>query len=254
MHFVEFGPSEGVPVVFLHGSMVAGWMWVGQAEGLPDYRCLLPDLPGIGHSSDEEWEDFATTADHVANLIRDRCTGGSAHVIGLSLGGIIGLHLAVRHPETLRSLVVSGVPSGSIPVVLQVLNRVMLFLYRRPWGARLIGRSFGIPDDESMVAFLETARLTSSTALERIAEEVSTAPLPENLSAVDTPTLAVVGSRDTKPALQAVALLQDLIQSASGYVVPEVGHQWNAEEPELFTDMVRSWISDQKVDSRLMPV
>lgn len=122
----EHGPEDGAPIVFLHGSMVAGWMWLGQVEGLPGHRCLLPDFPGVGGSFDEEWVSFADTADRLAGSIRDGCAGGSAHLVGLSLGGIVALHVALRHPDVARSILVSGVPSGSIPFALRALSSLML--------------------------------------------------------------------------------------------------------------------------------
>lgn len=83
MYVEEHGPADGVPVVFLHGSMVAGWIWLNQVERLPSYRCLLSDLPGIGRSSGDEWVSFSDTADRIVGLIRIRCANGSAHVVGL---------------------------------------------------------------------------------------------------------------------------------------------------------------------------
>ena len=248
MYIEEHGPADGVPVVFLHGSMVAGWMWMGQVGDLPEFRCLLPDLPGIGRSADEPWTSLAETADRLAKMIRADCADGSAHLVGLSLGGIVGLHVAVRHPNTVRSLVVSGVPYGTIPVLLRILSAAMLGLYRRPWGARVVARMFGIPHDESMDAFVETALQTDPAALRAVSDEVNRRPLPHGLEAVRVPTLAVVGEKDTAPAKRAVLHLQQVMPNAVGYVVPGVGHQWNAEKRELFSRMVRSWVGSQRVD------
>ena len=39
-----------------------------------------------------------------------------------------------------------------------------------------------------------------------------------------------------------------------GGIVPGVGHQWNAEKPKLFSDMVRAWIEFGSVDDRLLRV
>lgn len=252
MYTEEHGPADGVPVLFLHGSMVAGWMWMGQAGDLPEFRCLVPDLPGIGRSADEPWTSVAKTADRVANMLRERCASGSAHLVGLSLGGIVSLHVAVRHPSTVRSLIVSGVPHGTIPVMLRTLSSAILSLYRRPWGARVVARMFGIPHDESMDAFLQTALLTDPAALRAVASEVNRRPLPDGLEAVRVPTLAVVGERDTSPAKRAVQHLQRVMPNAVGYLVPGVGHQWNAEKRKLFSGMVRSWIGSQRVDNPLI--
>lgn len=254
MHVSEFGPPDATPVVFLHGSMVAGWMWFAQAEDLSEFRCLIPDLPGFDQSSDEEWVNFGTAADRVAEIIVERCPDRSAHVIGLSLGGIVGLHLAIRHPDAVRSLLVSGVPYGGVPLPLRALSRSFLWLYQRPWGASLVAATFGIPKDESHDAFLATARRTDPRALQAVMQEVNSGALPEDLGQLATPVLAVVGENDSALAKRAVPYLVENATTALGAIVPRVGHQWNAEDRELFSAMVRAWVTSQTVEQRLLRV
>jgi pimeloyl-ACP methyl ester carboxylesterase len=251
MYIEEHGAADGTPVMFLHGAMVAGWMWHGQVEALTTYRCLLPDFPGMGQSANEQWIGFADTADRIADEIRARCVDSSTHLVGLSLGGIIGLNVAVRHPDTVRSLVISGVPHGSVPLILRMFSRVMAGLYSRSWGAGLIAEMLGIPRDESREAFVQTARQTNPAALQAATEEVNRAPLPSGLERVMVPTLAVVGAKDTKPAQVAVPFLCKVMPNAVGYSVPDVGHQWNAEQPELFSEMVRMWVDSRSVIDQL---
>lgn len=254
MHLESYGPADGTPVVFLHGAMVGGWMWLGQVEDLPAYRCLVPDLPGMDRSGDEPWLGMAATADAVAEAIGAHGAGGSAHVVGLSLGAIVGLHVAARHPARVRSLLVSGVPYGDIPAPLRLLSRVMLELYRRPRGARLVARLFGIPDDESLTAFLATARRTDPAALRAVTAEVNRSPLPADLGAIEAPTLAVVGAKDTAPARRAVPNLARAIPGAIGRTVPGVGHQWNAEDRALFSAVVQAWVDERRVHDRLVAI
>jgi len=85
-----------------------------------------------------------------------------------------------------------------------------------------------------------------------VASKVNRRPLPAGLEAVRVPTLAVVGERDTSPAKRAVQHLQRVMPNAVGYLVPGIGHQWNAEKRELFSGMVRSWIGSQRVDNPLI--
>ena len=251
MHVAEHGPSDGVPIVFLHGSMVAGWMWTGQVEDLAEFRCLVPDFPGFDRSAEEPWVSFASTADDVAGMIKSRCGGGGAHLVGLSLGGIVALNVAVRHPSTVHSLIVSGVPHGRIPRSLRRLSKAVLWLYGRRWGARLVARVFGLRDDESLRAFLKTASRTDPRALRAVMREVSEAPLPTGLERVRARLLAVVGEKDTAPALLAVPHLVKIVPGAEGRVVPGVGHQWNAEDRALFSDVVRLWVTAGLIDERL---
>jgi len=252
MHIEENGPQDGVPIVFLHGSMVAGWMWAEQVAALSaDHRTIVPDLPGLGASGSEPWTDFAGAARAVASEVAARAPDG-AHIVGLSLGGVVALNLAVSHPELCRSLLVSGVPFGTLSLPLRLMSRVMAALYGTTFGARLIGRMFGLPDDESMDAFVATAGATDPSAIKAIGAEVAAKPLPDGLDAVEVPTLAVVGEKDTKPAQRAVPWLVAAMPQARGAKVPGVGHQWNAEAPELFNEMVRLWADEQALHPDLV--
>lgn len=256
MYTAEHGPATGTPLTFLHGSMVSGWMWLGQVADLPTYRIFLPDFPGVGQSGSEQWVNMTTTADLVADMIRARCPEGQTHLVGLSLGGIIGLYVAAQHPDVVRSLLVSGVPQGAISAPLRLLSQAMLRIYHRPWGANMIATMFGLPQDESRDAFVQTALQTNPATLRAITAEVNTQPLPpvDLLRQIRAPTLAVVGSKDTAPARRAVPYLADLLPTVRGYVVPEVGHQWNAEQPQLFSEMVREWVEGQRVPNSFVAI
>lgn len=254
MHVEIFGPDDGTSVVFLHGSMVAGWMWLGQVDDLPEYRCLLPDLPGIGNSAITPWLSLSDTSDKVANMISTKCPGGKAHIVGLSLGGVTALQVAAKHPEVVESLVVSGVPYGKINLLLRILSSIMLKLYNRPWGARAIASLFGIPDDGSMDAFMDTALQTNPVSLRNITKEIFKSSVPQNLNQVTVPTLAVVGEKDTAPAKRAVRYLENVMQNATGYSVPRVGHQWNVENRKLFSAMIRLWVDSKSVPEQFLHI
>src|SRR5918995_4162790 len=118
----------------------------------------------------------------VGQPVRHRRPGRGAHSrrvrrrlrpwVGLSLGGLVGLHIVARHPDAVRSLLVSGVPFGSLSVPLRVANRLLLWLYCRRWGAAVVARVFRMPDEESRRAFLDSAARTDPTALRRIYTEL----------------------------------------------------------------------------------
>jgi pimeloyl-ACP methyl ester carboxylesterase len=86
-----------------------------------------------------------------------------------------------------------------------------------------------------------------------VIDEVDERPLPDGLDQVTVPTLAVVGQKDSAPAKRAVPYLTSTIPGAEGRLVPRVGHQWNAENRELFSDMVQRWVESQTVHPALLP-
>lgn len=241
-------------MVFLHGAMVAGWMWREQADALAEHRCLAPNLPGWGRSAELPWRSLSETADRIAALIADECEGGRAHVVGLSLGGLVGLHLGARSPNRVRSLLVSGVPRGRVPGPLQWLNRAFAGLYARPWGAGAVATAFGLPDDESRAAFLATAAQTPRATLAAVQSEIAEGALPRDPVAITPRSLLVVGSRDLALSRDAVPWLVERMPNALGFEVPAVGHQWNAEDGPGFTALVRAWIGDAPLPAHLRPL
>src|SRR5512143_349147 len=96
----------GAAVVFAHGLLWCRAMWRSQMAALAvRYRCFAYDLRGHGRSeTTRTGYDVDNFAEDAAALIRE-LGGAPCHFVGHSLGGFIGLRLALRHPELLRSLV-----------------------------------------------------------------------------------------------------------------------------------------------------
>ncbi|MDH5784866.1 MAG: alpha/beta hydrolase [Chromatiales bacterium] len=248
----EYGTAQSTPILFLHGSMVAGWMWAGQVEDLPQYHCIVPDLPGFGNSGNIPWVSIEETSRQIADLIAKRCPGGKAHLVGLSLGAIIALHTAASNPDSISSLIVSGLPDEKIPTAWRLLSRLMIKVYCQRWGAGLLAWAFGMPDEESIEAFVTTASKTDCASLDRVMAELYSSAMPDNLAEISMPVLAVVGERDSTIAKRGVTHLQSRIPRMMARMVPGAGHQWNAEERDLFSQMVRDWVEHENVSDEFI--
>jgi 3-oxoadipate enol-lactonase len=101
-----FEGGEGRPIVLLHGFGGAASNWTLVAPRLLRLgRVLVPDLPGHGGSSalPGQPETLDPFADRVAALLDE-----PALVAGHSLGGVVALRLASRHPQLVRGLVLAG--------------------------------------------------------------------------------------------------------------------------------------------------
>ncbi|MGV9679661.1 alpha/beta fold hydrolase [Nocardia sp. NPDC003482] len=98
----RFGPADGPLVLALHGLTGHGRRWASLAtEHLPDVRVLAPDLRGHGGSTAVPPWTLEAVADDAAALLDEE----PAVVVGHSFGGAAGIHLARRHPELVKALV-----------------------------------------------------------------------------------------------------------------------------------------------------
>src|SRR5215216_60262 len=106
--------GEGAPLVLLHGYVGDGRAtWQGQIDGLSDeFTVIAWDAPGAGRSSDPpEAFGLAGYADCLAGFI-GRLGLETAHVAGLSFGGILALELYRRHSATPRTLTLASAYAG----------------------------------------------------------------------------------------------------------------------------------------------
>jgi 3-oxoadipate enol-lactonase len=103
--------GEGEPVVLIHAGVANRSMWDDQVAALRDaYRVIRYDTRGYGETTTEK-VSFSNRADIAALL--DHLGEASAHIVGLSRGGMIALDFTVESPERVRSLaVVAGGISG----------------------------------------------------------------------------------------------------------------------------------------------
>ena len=99
--------GQGEPLLFLHGLGSQGEDWGFQVPFFaPHYRVVTVDLRGHGES-DKPAGPYSVSmmADDVVGLL-DALKIESAHIVGLSMGGMIAFQLVVDKPERVRSMVI----------------------------------------------------------------------------------------------------------------------------------------------------
>ncbi|MGJ3258490.1 MAG: alpha/beta fold hydrolase [Rhodospirillales bacterium] len=109
--------SDGAPVlVLIHGAGMDGTVWQLQSRYLAHrgIRVLALDLPGHGHSAGDALATVVDMADWVA-VFMDAAGVGHAAVAGHSMGALVTLELAARHPEKVRSVGLLGA-AAEMPV------------------------------------------------------------------------------------------------------------------------------------------
>jgi pimeloyl-ACP methyl ester carboxylesterase len=104
LHYEERG--RGVPLVFSHGLLWSGRMFDAQVEALSSrYRCITFDHRGQGQSPRSPTVPYSMDELAVdAAALLESLGATPCHFVGLSMGGFVGLRLAIERPQLLRSL------------------------------------------------------------------------------------------------------------------------------------------------------
>ncbi|WP_295625557.1 alpha/beta fold hydrolase [uncultured Corynebacterium sp.] len=238
-------------VVLLHGVGTARWMWWRQIEGLArDHHLLVPDLPGHGETNVAGigWRGLADAADRVADLIAECAPRSRAHVVGLSLGGHVAMTLLERSPDLVDSAVLSGVTVRPWPHrwFLGAQTRITVSSLKRPSTVTRLARAMGLPPGQRR-ALEEGIAAMDVASYGAINREVAGYAASRGLTSAPNPTLVVAGGREGKVIRSAVDELPRRMESARGALAPGVGHGWNIEEPDLFTDMIGRWVGSRSL-------
>lgn len=251
----ESGPASASTVVFLHGGGASGWIWRPVVDQLPDYHCLVPDLPEHGQSMAEKPLSVKDAAARIADLIRTRAHGGRAHVVGLSLGAQVIVQMLSASPEVIDHAIVSGTLVRPLPGVGLVNMTARLYMPFRNIGfmVRANMKGYGVPDKYFAEFAADTRRMTADS-FTHVTTENMTFRIPPGLERVTAPVLIVVGQHEMKVMNDSARDLLKAIPNALGRIATHRGHNWVLETPDLFGRVVRAWINDQPLPSEMRPL
>lgn len=107
LHFVKHeGPGGAVPLVIAHGLFGSSRNWATPARRLSGDRTVIAaDMRNHGASPWSDSHTYEDMADDLAEVVEAEC-GGSADLLGHSMGGKACMALALMRPEIVRRLVV----------------------------------------------------------------------------------------------------------------------------------------------------
>jgi haloalkane dehalogenase len=122
VHYLDEGPSDGEPVLLLHGEPTWGYLYRHMIPPLVEagHRVIVPDLVGFGRSDKPMHQPDYTYARHVAwmsSLVFDVLDLTGITFFGQDWGGLIGLRLVAAQPDRYARVVIgnTGLPTGHGP-------------------------------------------------------------------------------------------------------------------------------------------
>jgi len=119
MHYVDEGPREAPPILFLHGNPTWGFLWRDVAKPLLDagYRVVIPDQIGFGLSEKPHDHRAYTLVNHTANLVAliDRLDLTRATFVCHDWGGPTGLLTLLARPQRAGAIAVTSTWAWASP-------------------------------------------------------------------------------------------------------------------------------------------
>ena len=242
LHYEERG--QGVPVVFSHGLLWSGAMFDAQTAALSSrFRCIAYDHRGQGRSttSPEPYDIERLTAD-AATLI-EKLGAAPCHFVGLSMGGFVGMRLAARRPELIRTLTLvesaaDGEPRWNVPKYRAMSLFARLFGYRPLLGAVMkimFGRTFLSDPAKKTLREQKRAELAAlqpvrvDAALDAV---IRRRPIFDDLPRIAVPTQVLHGDEDRAIVMARAQKTAAAIPGARLVVIPRAGHTSSVEEPD----------------------
>lgn len=240
-------------LLLLHGLGSSGDDWLlQQAAFAKHYPVITVDLRGHGCSDPGPgWPAIAAYAQDVAQLVA-ALELRSVHVLGLSLGGMVALQLALDAPERINSLTIVNACARlrvSRRGWMRTFGRVFLLgIGRMDWlGAWIAAGIFPDPVQKAwrQAAAARIAANPRSTYV-RAVWAVARFNVVPRLGELRIPALILAGERDTTIALDSKQLLADRICGARMIRLPESGHGTPYDASERFNQLVLEFLEDRE--------
>ena len=279
MAYMDVQPAQpnGQTVILFHGKNFGADYWANtlQALSAQGYRVIAPDQIGFGKSSKPEMRyTFALLADNTVRLL-DHLKVNRVAVVANSMGGMVGVHLARRHPQRVSALVLEN-PLGLEDYVPRIppqetANLLKLEMQQTTASYRAFIKTYFKdnyrPEFERFVE--QFARVQLSSEYPRVAhvsaltyQMIYDGPTYNELPQLTVPTLLAIGQLDRTvfgrrfappeavkamgdyPALGKAA--QQRIPGAKLVEFDNVGHVPHLEAPERFHAAVLGFLADKR--------
>jgi pimeloyl-ACP methyl ester carboxylesterase len=253
LHYESAGGGAEA-ILFSHGLLMRGEMFAAQVAQLsPRYRCIAYDHRGQGRSEvTTGGYDMDSLAADAAALI-EKLGIAPVHFVGLSMGGFVGLRLAARRPELLRSLVL--LETSAAPEPADTIGRYRLLGFIGRWFgyglviSRVMPIMFGktfltdparAADRERWRAFLlGNDRVGIQRALAGV---LARAGVEDELARISVRTLILVGDEDVATPPVRAERIRDGIAGAKLVVIPGAGHSSTIEQPAAVTAAIGEFL------------
>ncbi|MBY5799646.1 alpha/beta fold hydrolase [Rhizobium leguminosarum] len=226
MYYAEYG--EGDPILFIHGGLGNADVWGHQvADFAKDHRVIVADSRGHGRStrSQQPFGYDLMTSDYAALL--DYLKIDKVTLVGWSDGGIIGIDMAMKHPEKLTRVIAQAANVTTDGVKADVMNNKTFNDYINVAGEYY--RKLSPTPNEY------------DTFVTQISEMWATQPAwtAADLGKIAVPVTLAIGDHDEAVKLDHTEMMAKDIPGAKLVILKDASHFAMLQDPTGYDAMIR---------------
>ncbi len=250
----EVGERSNPTIVFTHSLLWARDMFSEVVAELADgFHIINLDQHGHGESGHRATLTLENMAEDCSALL-DALDLKSVHWAGLSMGGMLGMRLALSHPEKVKSLTLMD--TSSRPEMEERREN-----YFQLAGALRAGMAAMVADTVLQFYFAPSTYADHPELIAAYREKLQEDRDPEGiyqaalavfnrdditdeLGRISVPALVMVGDNDIATPLDRSELLVEKIPDARLVIIPNAAHMSATEQPALVASAIRDFVTD----------
>ena len=242
--------GKGVPLLLIHGLGSSGRDWEKQVPFFEkDYQVIALDLRGHGQSDKPPGPySIRMFAEDTAALLCE-LEVESAHIAGISMGGMVALELALQFPELVRRLtIINSYPEMRVETFsehLQIWRRFLLLelLGMRGIGVILAKRLFPKPEQgELRSLFVERWAANDKRAYRNSLRAIVNWDVEAFLGNITCPVFVVASDQDYMPLDEKRAYTTKM-PNARLVVIEDARHAVTVERPDEFNKLLMEFLN-----------
>lgn len=246
--------GAGSTIIFINGLTMDTNAWLLQVPTFSKrHKVIRYDCRGQGQSDKPEIEySQEMHADDLINLM-DKLDIHKAHLVGLSNGGMIAQHFAIKYPDRIGALALVDTCSY-IDTLLDTIVRV--WIKATEIGGSELRYDATIPfifsenfikKNQANISAMKqhSIEINPPKAVINLANACLKHNITDRLSEIKAPTLIIVGEEDILIPPKYSKLLNEKIFGSKLVIMKKCGHVTTLEKPEEFNNIVLEFLKDK---------
>jgi pimeloyl-ACP methyl ester carboxylesterase len=247
--YLRLGAGAGEPLILIHGLGEMKEGWNDQFELSDQYDLIIPDLRGHGDHKNTEGISMRNFADDILSILKE-LEIESAHICGLSMGGLVAQEIYRCAPKMCRSLILVSTfhfmpkhlgkllyklrknRASSISIEEHKLIAARICLYSRTEENCKKFLNYYRPDKEAYIKSVEACMKVNNFSL---------------LPTINIPTLIIGGQYDSVTPVWVQLLMHKQIVHSEFVIMRNSGHVAKLEAKDSFNRALRGFLDKQKL-------